>query len=146
LELAEQVGGRDKHGFRFVQVPIGVMMPEALVETWQHYRANSAAAAATTESEAEMKVLIAVCNILKMNVMISKPILEGKCRDTRIDTIKNIQDPVAKHLQLIRSLPPRCVISTMCGMKKVENLKKNFEVIKDEPLTRAEFTKAMTPK
>ena len=80
-----------------------------------------------------------------MNIMVSKPILEGKVRETRIDSIKNIQDPVAKHLQLVRSLPPRCIISTMCGMKKIENLKSNFEVIKSEPLTRAEFAKAMTP-
>ena len=121
-------------------------MPEALVEPWQHYRANSSVAAAKAESEADMKVLVAICNLLKMNVMISKPILEGRVRDTRIDTIKNIQDPVAKHLQLIRSLPPRCIISTMCGMKNIENLNKNFEVIKNEPLTRSEFTRAMEPK
>lgn len=33
-------------------------------------------------------------------------------------------------------MPPRCIISTMCGMKNIENLKKNFEVIKNEPLTK----------
>ena len=45
-----------------------------------------------------MKVLVAVCNLLKMNLMASKPILEGVVQETKIDTIKNIQDPVAKHL------------------------------------------------
>ena len=94
-------------------------------------------------TQTEDKVLVAVCNLLKMNLIVSKPILEGKVSDIKLDTIKNIQDPVAKHLQLIRSMPPRCIISTMCGMKSIENLKKNFEVIRNEPLTRQEFLKAM---
>ena len=34
----------------------------------------------------------------------------------------------------------------MVGMKKMENLKKNFEVIKTEPLTREEFQRVMTIK
>jgi len=33
MEIAKQVGG-DKHRFRFIQVPIGVMMHEALTEPW----------------------------------------------------------------------------------------------------------------
>jgi hypothetical protein len=33
MEVAQKVGG-DNNGFKFIQVPIGVMMPEALVEPW----------------------------------------------------------------------------------------------------------------
>ena len=36
MEVAEKIGGKN-HGFRFIQVPIGVMMPEALVENWQEF-------------------------------------------------------------------------------------------------------------
>ena len=36
MEVAQKVGG-DEHGFRFIQAPISVLMPEALVENWQHY-------------------------------------------------------------------------------------------------------------
>lgn len=43
-------------------------------------------------------------------------------------------------------MPIRCLISTLVGMKKMENLKKNFEVIKTEPLTRDEFQKIMNIK
>ena len=32
IELAEKVGGKDTHGFRFIQVPVSVLMPEAFVE------------------------------------------------------------------------------------------------------------------
>lgn len=45
----------------------------------------------------------------------------------------------------MRSMPTRCLISTLCGMKRIENLKKNFEVIKNEPLTRDEFISILNP-
>ena len=61
-----------------------------------------------------------------MNLIASKPLLEGRVKDIAIPTIKNITDPVAKHLQLIRSLPPRCNISCMVGMKNLNNVKTNF--------------------
>lgn len=83
-----------------------------------------------------------------MNVIISKPILEGRVSDIQLSKIPDskIKDNVAKHLQLVRSMPPRCVISTLVGMKKMENLKKNFEVIKNEPLSRDEFLRIMNTK
>jgi hypothetical protein len=37
LEVAEKVGGKDTHGFKYIQVPMGVMMPEAFVEKWQEH-------------------------------------------------------------------------------------------------------------
>ena len=73
--------------------------------------------------------MVAVCNLLEMNMICSKPILEGATKETKMPNITNIEDTVAKHLQFVRSLPPRCIISTMCGMKSTENLNKNFEVI-----------------
>lgn len=41
-------------------------------------------------------------------------------------------------------MPTRCLISTLVGMKKIDNLKKNFEVIKTEPLTKEEFVHIMS--
>jgi len=97
---------------------------------------------ATTETK--LKPLINICNVLKMNVIASKPLAEGRVREVDIPNIKNINDIVAKHLQLIRSLPPRCLISTMCGMKSLQNVKTNYkEVLTREPLTIPEFLKAM---
>jgi hypothetical protein len=61
-----------------------------------------------------------------MNLIASKPLLEGRVKDIDIPTIQNIKDPVAKHLQLVRSLPPRCNISCMVGMKTLKNVKTNF--------------------
>lgn len=121
-------------------------MPEALVEKWQSYDTTYLDHRIEEVTQTEDKVLVAVCNLLKLNLIVSKPILEGAVKDISLPTVKNVQDPVAKHLQLIRSMPPRCIISTMCGMKSIENLKKNFEVIKSEPLNRQEFLTAMNLK
>lgn len=108
-------------------------MPEAFTEKWQEY-------------DKDLKILVAVCNLMKMNLIASKPIFEGRCIDVDMPQITNIKDPVAKHLQFVRSMPIRCLISTMAGMKRVENLKKNFEVIKTEPLTKEEFARIMQIK
>ena len=45
-----------------------------------------------------MKVMVAVANLLQMNVISSKPLLEGRVKDIDIPTIKNIKDPLCKHL------------------------------------------------
>jgi hypothetical protein len=46
----------------------------------------------------ELKVLVAVCNLLQMNLIASKPIFEGRVKEISLDMIKNIPDPIAKHL------------------------------------------------
>ena len=69
IELAEKIGGKDTHGFRFVQVPMSVMMPEAFVEKWQEFEDPSLSAATTDEKE--RKILVALCNLLKMNLIAS---------------------------------------------------------------------------
>ena len=120
---------------------MGVAMPEAFVEKWQEYHDPASAT-----GEKELKMLVAVCNLLKMNLIASKPIMEGRVKDVQISSITNIKDNVSKHLQLVRSMPIRCQISTLVGMKKMENLKKNFEVIKNEPLTKEEFQRVMNLK
>jgi hypothetical protein len=56
VDLAEEVGGKDKHGFKFIQVPMGVAMPEAFSEKWQEYEGPN--------GQVELKFLVAVCNLL----------------------------------------------------------------------------------
>ena len=49
-------------------------------------------------SKVEYKPLVVVCNLLKLNLIVSKPILEGAVKEVNIDSIQNINDTVAKHL------------------------------------------------
>lgn len=96
IELAESIGGKDQHGFRFIQVPMSVLMPEAFIEKWQEFVQPDTAA---SQSDPENKILVAICNLLKMNVIASKPLLEGRVREIDIPKISEpTTDPVAKHL------------------------------------------------
>lgn len=42
--------------------------------------------------------MVSVANLTQMNIIASKPLLEGRVKDIDIPTIKNISDPCAKHL------------------------------------------------
>ena len=92
------------------------------------------------------KTLVKFANLYEMNVIASNPIMEGQVRAIDIPSIgAPTTDTDAKHLQLIRSMPQRCLISTMCGMKSLTNVKTNYEqVLTQEPLTKEEFLEAMT--
>ena len=102
-------------------------------------------AASEAQSETVMKILVVVCNLLRMNLIASKPLLEGRVAQIDIPSISEpTKDIVAKHLQLVRSLPPRCIISTMCGMKQLSNIKTNYnQVLSQELLDRKQFLKAI---
>ena len=93
IQLAESVCGKN-HGFRFVQAPMSTLMPEAFAEIWQEYVEPKAA----TGDGKTLKPMVSVANLLKMNVIASKPLAEGRVRDIEIPNITNINDTVAKHL------------------------------------------------
>lgn len=70
------------------------MMPEALVEQWQPFDAarleSESAQGSYDTSKADFKPLVSVCNLLKLNLIVSKPILEGAVKEIKVDSIKNI--------------------------------------------------------
>ena len=74
---------------------MNVLMAEAFIENWQEFVQTTAA----QTGEPEMKILVAICNLLKMNVIASKPLLESRIRDIDIPSIgAPTIDKVAKHL------------------------------------------------
>ena len=91
-------------------------------------------------------MLVVVCNLLKMNLIASKSIMEGQLAHLKIDEAKvpGVNDNVARHLQITRSMPVRSLISTLVGMKSPENIKKNMQAIKKGPLSKEEFHNALS--
>lgn len=135
-ELAEQIGGK-QHGMKFVQFPMNVLQYEGFVEFWQEFKRPELA-------EAKKEIMIVVCNLLQMNVIASKPLSAGLLHEPDIPTITNVQDTICKHLQLMRSIPPRCCISTAVGMKTLEHAKMNFNQVLSKPMmTVPEFQRAL---
>lgn len=61
---------------------MGIGMPEAFTEQWQEYYEPGVA-----DPKKEYKILVSVCNLLKINVVVSKPLLEGRIHDVDIPYI-----------------------------------------------------------
>ena len=51
----------------------------------------------------------------------------------------------ARHLQLIRSIPSKALKSTLVGMKEVEHVRGNLEVIKKPLMSREDFFETLKP-
>ena len=61
--MAQKVGGSEGHHFKYVQVPINVMMPEAFCEPWQPFEDK--------DGVTRQKMLVAACSELGINVVSS---------------------------------------------------------------------------
>lgn len=57
----------------------------------------------------------------------------------------NVFNIPARHLQLMRSIPGRALKSTLVGMKQLENVRGNLEVVKKPLMTREEFFDTLKP-
>lgn len=101
MELAEKIGGKDHH-FRYIQVPVNVMMPEAFIEPWQEFKEEKDGNTINTK-----EILVAACNILKMNLITSQPLFQGKLSQLNLPNKMGVYNTASRHLQLIRSIPTR---------------------------------------
>jgi aryl-alcohol dehydrogenase-like predicted oxidoreductase len=51
----------------------------------------------------------------------------------------------ARHLQFVRSIPSKALKSTLVGMKQLEHVRSNLEVIKKPLMKREEFFDTLKP-
>ena len=61
------------------------------------------------------------------------------------DAAGGIYNLSARHLQLIRSIPTKCLKSTLVGMKQNDHVRANLEVVQKPLLSREEFFAALGP-
>lgn len=114
-------------------------MPEAFCEPWQEFEDK--------DGVERQKIFVAACNDLELNVISSQALLQGMCADIALsrDAVGGVYNLSARHLQFIRSIPTKCLKSTLVGMKKNDHVRANLEVIQKPLLTRDEFFAAMGP-
>ncbi len=137
VKLAEKVGG-ENHGLKFIQVPINIMNPEAFVENYQTFEVND---------KVNVGTLTAVANLLKINLISTSPLFQGHiCKIPLENHLFNVKLNASKHIQLIRSIPANCLISTVIGMKQIKNVRENLELLGVPPLSPKEFYEVLTPK
>lgn len=133
LELAAKVGGA-KHGLRFVQLPVNLMMPEAFVQKWQPSKSG------------EMELFLNVAADHNIHIVTSSPLMQGKLVQLALPKKPpGLIDPGAQHVQLIRSLPSSALVSTLIGLKSAAHLQAAISLCQVPPLTPDAFWSLLKP-
>ena len=132
VQIASQVGGKD-HGFRFIQVPHNLAMPEAYLVPNQS--ANGKAVST-----------LQAANDLGVSVMISGSILQGQLSagvPLHIrETLGGLTTDAQTSLQFVRSTPG--VTTALVGMSSIDHVEENMTLAKVEPTSEREFETLFT--
>ena len=126
-EAATKAGGSNHH-FRFIQLPVNLMMPEALSRVNQ------------TISGSQMTILEAA-EALRICAIASASLLQARLArgmpDTLRQAIPGLVDDAARALQFVRSAPGVSV--ALVGMSQTEHVRRNLELAHIEPMTGHQF-------
>jgi len=76
-------------------------------------------------------MLVAACGDLGLNVISSQSLMQGMAANIPLSKghINGVYNNGARHLQLLRSIPTKSLVSSLVGMKSIENVRANLEVI-----------------
>jgi aryl-alcohol dehydrogenase-like predicted oxidoreductase len=127
-ELAREVAGRDHH-FRFVQLPLNLAMPEALLRPNQVVQGKTMA-------------MVQAARALGISLVSSATLLQGQLTrnlPAYIGAALGGKNDAERALQFARSVP--AITTALVGMSRVEHVRANLEVARLEPAPRDQFLK-----
>jgi aryl-alcohol dehydrogenase-like predicted oxidoreductase len=127
-EIAREAAGAEHH-FRFVQLPLNLAMPEALL------RPNQVV-------EGKTMAMVQAARALKITLVTSAALLQGQLTrnlPSYIAAALGTKKDSVSALQFARSVPG--VTTALAGMSRVEHVRANLEVIGMEPAPRDQFLK-----
>jgi aryl-alcohol dehydrogenase-like predicted oxidoreductase len=131
--IARDVAGPDHH-FRFLQVPMNLAMPEALLRPNQTVDGKTLAT-------------VQAARILGITVVISASLLQGQLTRNlpayMAQALRGEND-AERALQFARSVP--AVTTALVGMSRVEHVRANLRMVGIEPAGREEFLKLFEQK
>jgi len=129
VNIARQIGG-DRHGFRFVQMPYNLAMPEAFL-----FKNQAVGGRVFSPIEA--------ANELGVSVICSASILQGKLAANLPshlnETLGNLETDALTSIQFVRSTPH--VTTALVGMSKTAHVAENLALAKIEPVAEETFGK-----
>ncbi len=131
VQIAKQVGG-ENHGFKFIQLPHNLAMPEAYLVPNQP--ANGKAVSTLQAAED-----------LGVSVMASASILQGQLTQQVPMYIRQTlggQTDAQTSIQFVRSTPG--ITTALIGMASVEHVEENMALAKIEPTLEEEFARLFT--
>jgi aryl-alcohol dehydrogenase-like predicted oxidoreductase len=132
-EIAREEAGLEHH-FRFVQLPLNLAMPEALL------RPNQIV-------EGKTMAMVQAARALKITLVSSAALLQGQLTQNLppyIAAALGTKKDSVSALQFARSVPG--VTTALAGMSHVEHVQANLEVIGIEPAPRDQFLKLFEPR
>jgi aryl-alcohol dehydrogenase-like predicted oxidoreductase len=127
-EIAREAGSAQHH-FRFVQLPLNLAMPEALV------RANQVV-------EGKTLAMVQAGRALGITLVTSAALLQGQLTRNLpkyISESLGLKNDAVSALQFARSVPG--VTTALAGMSHVDHVRANLEVVGLEPAPRDQFLK-----
>ncbi|HWW75173.1 MAG TPA: aldo/keto reductase, partial [Pyrinomonadaceae bacterium] len=131
-ELARKAGG-EGHGFRFVQLPFNLGMPEALVAENQPYRGAHVS-------------LLEAAKALGVTVVASASLLQGKVARDLPDHIReplgSLSTDAQTALQFARSTPG--VTTALVGMSRPAHVEENLRLARVAPASSEDYSRLFT--
>ncbi|HJU56852.1 MAG TPA: aldo/keto reductase, partial [Pyrinomonadaceae bacterium] len=126
-ELAREAGGAE-HGFRFIQLPFNLAMPEALSLANQTVEG---AAESTLEAARELAI----------TVVASASILQGRVAQGLPEAVREPLGSLATDaqtaIQFVRSTPG--VTTALVGMSRREHVEENLQLVRVAPVLPEDF-------
>lgn len=132
-QIAREVGGADHH-FRFVQLPLNLAMPEALLRPNQIVNGKTMA-------------MVQAARALGITLVTSAALLQGQLTKNLppyIGAALDLQTNSSQALQFARSVPG--VTTALVGMSSVAHVNANLELINIPPAPRDQFLKLFEPQ
>jgi aryl-alcohol dehydrogenase-like predicted oxidoreductase len=131
-ELAREAGG-DSHGFRFVQLPFNLAMPEALAAENQPYKGAHVS-------------LLEAAKALGVTVVASASILQGKVAAGLPEQIREPLGSLATDaqtaIQFVRSTPG--VTTALVGMSRRAHVEENLQLVRVPPASAEDYSRLFT--
>ena len=132
-DIAREAGGAEHH-FRFVQLPLNLAMPEALMRPNQMV-------------EGKTMAMVQAARALRITLITSAALLQGQLTRNLppyIARALGLKKDSVSALQFARSVPG--VTTALAGMSQVEHVHANLELIGIEPAPRDQFLKLFEPR
>ncbi len=134
VSIARKVGGKN-HGFKFIQVPFNLTMPEALVLKNQSLNG-------------EVQSTVSVAHALDITVVASASISQGQLAGNLpadvSETLGKMETNAQTSLQFVRSAPG--ITTALVGMSRAAHVEENMKLGKIEPVSNEIFMKLFIEK
>ncbi|HEV7476024.1 MAG TPA: aldo/keto reductase [Pyrinomonadaceae bacterium] len=127
VDIARELGG-EAHGFRFVQLPFNLAMPEALTLSNQEVAGQQMS---TLEAAVELGV-----TVISSASIFQGRVAQGLPADLR-ESLGSLPTDAQAAIQFVRSAPG--VTTALVGMSRVEHVEENLQLTGVEPLPLEQF-------